>query len=220
MPKLLSILGGFAALSVSVSVSAQEPAETRTARVRFESVPEHVALYRSSLKSQAWAVAGTHAAYGSQNDYQRLCVSPCEVALPAGTDTYAVARIRDVEEGSREVGAITLPSGASSVRVEYKDRSAWRTAADVVGWASVGVFGYGLYQLVRITECKDENTRDACIKPKAQTAAISGGVSLLLLITSVRLNVSDDIEIQVRPRQQALDVKLPRAHQMSWHGTF
>jgi len=220
MPRLLGFICGFAALCVSASALAQETTQTRTAHVRFESVPEHVALYRSSLKSEAWAAAGAYAAYGSQNDYQRICVSPCEVALPAGTDTYAVARVRDVEEGTRDVGAVTLPSGASSLRVAYKDRSAWRTAADVVRWVSVGAFGYGLYQLFTIAKCKDESTRDACLKPKAQTAAISGGASLLLLIASVRLNVADDVEIQVRPRQQALDGKLPRAHQISWHGTF
>ncbi len=200
------------------NAQAAEPPR-REARVVFETSPEHLALYRTSLRSTAYVSGGGYSASGEQRDYQRVCVAPCEVTLPAGTETYAVARTDGQwETDPRPIGIITLPPGTSTARIDYRNRAAIRTIGHIIGLgASLGGLVYSAVQVFRYTECEN----DTCKKSHRDGALvgagfIAGGFAISLVVGSI----DDGVDVKITPRALPPGAQLPRARQLALRGSF
>lgn len=195
-----------------------QSAETarREARVRFETSPAHLAVYLTSYRSTVRASAGGHSAYGEEREFRRVCVAPCEAAMPAGTDTYAVALPGGRTEGKPyPIGTLTLPPGNSTARIEYRDRSAIRDVGQFVGLgpAVIGVI-YATVQLVALTRCPEES----CKKSHIRGAALGGGLFLGgLAITLVVSSIDDGVDVEVTPRT---GLQAPVTRQVALRGHF
>lgn len=216
----VSLLTGLAVVAhASGALSQEAHAPRREARVVFETSPEHLAVYRTSYRSTAWASAGTRSAYGESHDFQRVCVAPCETVLPAGTDTYSVARTDGrAEHEPKPIGIITLPPGASKVRVDYRDRNALRALGSLVGLGiAVGGAVYGTLEALRYAKCEGDET---CKKSHLTGLAVAGGLLVGgLTIEVVAGSISDGVDVKVTP-QPTPSVQLPRARQLALRGSF
>lgn len=224
-------LVGFAAFVAAISVGAvtlaQEPPGTpasaatvhaREARVIFESSPEHLGIYRSSIGATSWVSVGRVSGVGADNTYQRVCVSPCGVSLPAGTDTYSITRVSEGETWPHSIGAITVPEGASTVRLKYRDRQAIRHVGTGFFVASAASAIYALVKLGGFAQCRRD---DDCAAMQLRGMLWGGGVALgALIVGGVLVGVDDAVDVQVSPRKQAFDPQLPRARQLSLRGIF
>jgi hypothetical protein len=113
----------FAVLAYSSTARADEPA-ARTAHVSFEVPSESFALYelrRVEEVREGWGKVRRV----SVEKFERLCYSPCEVSLAAGTHTFAVA----TKEGDPVGGPpVALAEGSHRLMVEYTDNSGTRSA--------------------------------------------------------------------------------------------
>ena len=223
----MGFAGFVAEISICAAALAQEPPSTsasvatihtREARVIFESSPEHLGIYRSSIGATSWVSVGRVSGVGADNTYQRVCVSPCDVSLPAGTDTYSITRVSEGETWPRSIGAITVPEGASTVRLNYRDRQAIRHVGTgfFVGSAASAI--YAAVKLWGFAHCRRD---DDCAATELRGSLWGGSVALGALIVGVVLvGVDDVVDVQVSPRGQAREPPLPRARQLSLRGTF
>lgn len=106
---------------VPAAAAAAEPG----ARVSFAGSPAGVVLQRRTVAAET--------GYGGQVlAYKDVCSSPCEVALPAGTQELALR-----EPGGDTVPAapVVIPAGSASVTGEYRSRRTLR----IVGWSIAGL---------------------------------------------------------------------------------
>ena len=106
------------------------------ARVKVVSVPQGNTLFVRSAAGAALA-------------YDELCTAPCEVSLPAGTHTFAVA---EPDGKPRKAAPLTLPAGQTTVLARYTSRTDVRVAVGLGGgvatvggfaWLLTGVDGHG-----------------------------------------------------------------------------
>lgn len=91
-----------------------------TAQLQLESEPAGMTFYRQA------------AAAGLVSGYERLCTAPCNITLPAGTESFALGQ-KD-EAFPREAEAVTIPAGRSRLVGSFKSRAGFRTA----GWVVLG----------------------------------------------------------------------------------
>jgi hypothetical protein len=95
----------------------------KEARLHVVSTEPGITLHRQA--SAAFATGGGVSAFAT--GYERMCTAPCDVSLPAGTETLALSR-GDKPPISAE--PVTLPPGNSEVRASFESRSGLRVA----GW--------------------------------------------------------------------------------------
>lgn len=202
--------------TVPASVASSPVAvEAPQAHVSFESSPEHLAIYRSSFRRTSWVTVGTVYGSGTERDHQRLCVAPCEVLLPAGTDTYSVARVAEGEEWPRAVGAITIPAGSSSVAFDYHDRSTVRRVGSAFWISGFGGLVYGFVRAGLYAKCEDR----ACKGTQLRGVAWGGGLMVgAWVVGGILVGVDDVVDVKVTRRAQAFEPSLPRARQLTLRG--
>lgn len=95
----------------------------KEARLHVVSTEPGITVHRQA--SSAIAVGRGGAAFAT--GYERICTAPCDVSLPAGTETLALSR-DDKPPISAE--PVTLPPGKSELRASFESRSGMRAA----GW--------------------------------------------------------------------------------------
>ncbi len=97
----------------------------REARLQLVSTPPGITFQRRT--GSAIAVGGNGSAIAT--GYDDLCTAPCDVSIPAGTYTIALAKTGG---SSVEAEPVVIPAGESTVRGEYVSKSGTRTAGLVV----------------------------------------------------------------------------------------
>ena len=222
---------GAGAVTLLVSAQAQAQARgepvadraavavhAREARVLFESSPDHLAIYRSSYRSIGLAMAGTVSVAADIRGFQRICVAPCDVSLAAGTDTLAVSQTVDGESWPLSVGAVTFPAGASSVRLDYHDRSVVRHVGGWLFGSGLVAMSYSLIETIGYARCRDDVS---CKDGKLRGVAWGGGLALgAFVVGGIMLGVGDMVEVKVTPRAQAYVPGLPRGRGLALRGSF
>ncbi len=130
------------------------------ARVDFVSAPTGESLFRRSNTAAFASDQGSFA-----NGYEEVCTAPCNVSMPAGTHTFAIAK-----PGSRAIEAepVTLPPGNSTLSATYADKTGVRVGLVVLGALGI-VGGLGL-ELSAISASKGEDSFD--------TGPLVGGILL------------------------------------------
>jgi hypothetical protein len=197
---------------------AEVPARPAEARVAFRSGSEHLAIYRHADTSSSWFSVGNVRGGGIEKAFQRICVAPCEAVLPAGTDTYSVSRTAKREEYPRQIGAITVPAGASTVELVYRDRRAIRHLGRMIGiGGGLGGLIYGGIQIAGHGKCQS----DAGERRQLRGAAVGGGVALGSFVVGAFLVSFDDVvDVNVARQNGAFAPTLKRARALSLHGRF
>jgi len=96
-------------------------------RVSVTSNPTGITLFRRA------ASAGFNG-QGTVSGYDEVCTAPCNVSMPAGTHTFAVAK-----PGGKphEADAITLPAGNATMSAAVVDRTAIRIGVGLAGAAAL-----------------------------------------------------------------------------------
>ena len=184
----------------------------------FESRPEHLAIYRRSYGRTGWVTAGTISASSVENEFQRICLAPCEVSMPAGADTLAVAQTAGGEGFPQSVGAVNLPAGRSRVTFNYKDHGTVRYTGKVVFGA--GLIGGLTYLLVKAGSYSNCAGDDACKNSALDGMLLGGGIFLgTTLVGGLMMSVGDSVEVKVTRRAQ-YEPLLPRGRQISLRAAF
>src|SRR6188768_2388909 len=124
-----------AAAAAPVPVATAKKSETQPfavvhsdeSRVKVVSDPAGLTLFRRA------ATAG-YSGVGTVSGYDEVCTSPCDVSMPAGTHTFAVAKPGG---RPREVDPVTLPAGNATMNVANIDRTGLRVGTAVVGGAAL-----------------------------------------------------------------------------------
>lgn len=89
----------------------------REARLHLQSVPDKVTFHR--LAASAGAFAG----------FERMCTAPCDVTMPAGTETLALSH---EDGGLLAADPITLPAGSTTLYGKVHSRQSVRTGGIVI----------------------------------------------------------------------------------------
>jgi hypothetical protein len=94
-----------------------------------------------TLSRRSGSASGSAGRYRAEvTGYDELCTTPCQISLPAGTHTFAVAK-----PGGKplEADPVTLPSGKATMTVSVIDRTAARVGLGVLGAAGL-ISGFAL----------------------------------------------------------------------------
>lgn len=106
------------------------------ARLHLESTPPGLTFHRQSGS----AISESYSRYGgvvtTAQGYDRLCTTPCDITIPAGTESLALS-----VPGKEPVDAepVTFPAGQSRVVGALESRQGTRVAGYLVG--TVGIVG-------------------------------------------------------------------------------
>jgi hypothetical protein len=117
----------------SGAMSSNKAAETQPftvvhaqeSRVDVTAKQQGLTLFRRS------ASAGVNGV-GFVNGYDEVCTAPCNVSIPAGTHTFAVAKSGGKP---READAVSLPAGKANMSIAYADRTVLRAGLGLLGLA-------------------------------------------------------------------------------------
>ena len=153
-------------------------------RINVVSDPAGLTLFRR-------AASAGFSGVGTVSGYDEVCTAPCDVSMPAGTHTFAVAKPGGKP---READAVTLPAGNATMSVANVDRTGIRIGMGVVG-AAVMVGGFAL-----ILTNTGSNSSDSYEPPstgKLVGGAVLGGVGAGLL--ALAFTIPDGTEITVTP---------------------
>lgn len=139
--------------------------EGPAAHLHLVSDPSGLVFARESV-----SVRGIHG-------YDRLCTSPCDITLPAGTETFAVG---PADARPYEVESVSFPAGSSEIRAEYQSRQPIRTT----GWI---VMGAGLLGGVALLAVSND---EKAVKAAAWVVGLGGlGVGIGLVLVSDKTTV-------------------------------
>ncbi len=186
--------------------------------VRLESEPPGLTFHRPGSSAVAF---GTYGA-GVATNYERLCTAPCEVTLPAGTETLALSRPGGLP---REAGFVTIPAGRFRVTGAFESRAATRAAGWVIAAGSVVLGAAAFYASVgekkvcspdygRGQDCRDELDVDL---PLALVGALGGSLGMGIgLSMAVR---ADQPVVKAQPAARASLLQGPVAG-ATVRGTF
>jgi hypothetical protein len=140
------------------------------ARLSLRSNPPNLTFHRHS--ATAVGVKG----------FSRMCTAPCEVSLPAGTETFGLS---GEDQKVVEVDPVTIPEGDHELRGKFVDRSGFRIAGAVIFFGGMAA-ATGLF--LADTE---KNLEVSFVIIGVST--LGGGLGF----------VSDTAEIEVAPREVA-----------------
>ncbi|HET7544486.1 MAG TPA: hypothetical protein VFK05_31660 [Polyangiaceae bacterium] len=96
-------------------------------RVNVVSKPNGLTLFRRSVSAGIGGV-------GTVNAYDEVCTAPCNVSMPAGTHTFAIARAGGKPH---ETDPVTLPAGNANMTITYVDRTFIRIGLGLLGFAGL-----------------------------------------------------------------------------------
>lgn len=188
----------------------------KEARLHIVSNEEGITFHRQASSAVAVGAGGSAFATG----YERICTAPCDVSLPAGTETLALSR-----EGKRPIAAepVTLPPGKSELRGSFESRSGVRTA----GW--VLMFGGGIAGAVLMfTATSSEKDcsigADYCLDKTTLNVSqlIGGGVLMGVGIGAgvLMVRVPDKAMVEVAGSGAGFSRPLAVARGVTFSGTF
>jgi hypothetical protein len=143
----------------------------KEARLHVVSNEPGITVHRQA--SSAIAVGRGGAAFAT--GYERICTAPCDVSLPAGTETLALSR-DDKPPISAE--PVTLPPGKSELRASFESRGGMRAA----GWLLILGGGIGGAVLMFTASSKEQDCSlgsSYCYdKTTINTGQLIGGAAL------------------------------------------
>ncbi|HUQ53100.1 MAG TPA: hypothetical protein VM692_12825, partial [Gammaproteobacteria bacterium] len=201
----------------SVSADIAKPYVTvhgREARVKLVSDTDGVTFYRQTGSAFAVGAGGSAFATG----YERICAAPCEVSLPAGTETLALGR---GDKAPRAAEPVTLPAGVSEVRGTFQSRAGVRVGGWIilVGGAIVGsvlmATAMDSEQSCDLGVCYETTEFDGA-RFLAGTLILGAGVGIGLGMGLMR----DKALISVHPQRSSAERSLVSARGASFYGSF
>lgn len=174
--------------------------EAGEARLRLVSDPPGLVFQRQSGK----AFSGNHSATG----YARLCAAPCDITLPAGTETIAVGS----DTGRPyKIQSLRIPEGPSELRAYYQDNQGKRN----IGWIIMGAGLVGGAALFAVAVKLEESPPKPMMLAAYGTAAVGIGVGLGFVL------ISDDARFeQVPGARPPQDASKKTSLVPAVHGTF
>jgi hypothetical protein len=181
-----SILGSMLVALACASTAHADDAPVRKAQVSFDVQSGSYALYeRVRVERVLWGKTRR------VEEFERLCYSPCEISLPAGTHTLAVA----TKEGDPIVApAVTLSEGGHRLSLEYTDNSSTRNLGTGLAMTSgilVALSGAGGYKQAGED---GSNVGLAIIGGLIGTIGIVAGFAMSLTADTAVLQVDSDGE--------------------------
>ena len=160
------------------------------AKLHLESNPPGLTFHREESSAVAYGHGGVAHATG----YARLCTSPCNVSLPAGTESFALSL-----EGKSPVSAdaVSFPAGESRVVAEYTDNGGIRVAGVIVVVAAVVTGGVLIGTSFKGNGCDG----GYCDEPLDTTQFLIGSAVMVGggLLGFVLTQFSDTATVQVSP---------------------
>jgi hypothetical protein len=150
--------------------------------------------------------------------YERMCTAPCQISLPAGTETLALSR-----DGALPIGAqaVTLPVGVSRVKGAIDSRSGMRGA----GWGvMLGSLALATYLVIDARgerkDCVNGVCHDSDTLDKGQVAAglIVGAVGFGLGLGMA--SVPDRAVFTVQPVNGAVSRPIAHARGVTFSSRF
>jgi hypothetical protein len=173
------LLAGLFSVFAVTSTASADDAPARTAHVSFEVPSDSYALYELRQVEEVREGWGKMRRVRSEK-FERLCYSPCEVSLPAGTHTLAVA----TKDGDPVAAPpITLREGSHRLTAEYTDNSGTRGAGT----------GLALLSGVLLSVSAYGGTRQAGGDGSGRTLAVAGGViGLIGVIGGIAMTFTED----------------------------
>jgi hypothetical protein len=186
----------------------------REARLHLISDEPGITFHRQT--GSAFAVGAGGSAYAT--GYERICTTPCDVSLPAGTETLALSR---GEKPPISAEPVTLPAGQSEMRGTLESRAGIRAAGWVVAIGGAVVGSVLMFTATKKEQncdfgvCNDTTTLDA---GKLVGGAVIMGAGLGIGIAMVA--VRDKAVVEVNPQSGAAQRPLALARGISLHGHF
>jgi hypothetical protein len=164
------------------------------ANLHLESDPPGLTFHREASSAIAFGRGGVAHATG----YERLCTSPCDISLPAGTETLALSK-----DGKSpvEAGSVSFPAGDSQILGSYQSNTGIRVAGVVIIVASAVAGGALIFTSSKDGSC---DSYGYCSKTLDTTQLALGTVVLAggSLLGIGLVMVSDSGSVQVAPRGQ------------------
>jgi hypothetical protein len=147
-------------------------------RVSVTSNPTGITLFRRA------ASAGVNG-QGLVSGYEEVCTAPCNVSMPAGTHTFAIAKPGGK---TNEADAVILPAGNATLSASVVDRTGLRIGLAVVG---AGAIVGGFVMIMSGTPEQPASTSK--IVGASVLAGVGGGMM------GLAFTISDGAEITVTP---------------------
>jgi hypothetical protein len=150
-------------------------------RVNVVSKQDGFTLFRRAASSEG--VSGNYAV--TVTGYAEVCSAPCNVSMPAGTHTFAVAK-----PGGKphEAEPVVLPAGKSTMSIAVVDRTGVRVGVGLVG--AVGLItGFAL----AISSSGDGSSGASDVVGPALLAGAGAGA------IAIAFAISDGATVSVRP---------------------
>lgn len=160
------------------------------AHLHLESTPPGLTFHRQSGSATA-ITYGKYGGFTEAESYERLCTAPCDITLPAGTETLAVSR-----SGRTPVvaGPVTFPAGNSRLNGTLQSRLGLRIAGYVIAGVS-GAAGLTLMLVGGTRGATDINNNEG----PDMTLVLAGGGLMLggVLVGTILAVQRDRASIQV-----------------------
>jgi hypothetical protein len=144
--------------------------------------------------SSAVAVGGGGSAYA--NGFERICTAPCEVSLPAGTETIALSRDGDPPIAGDPV---QLPAGEAQLRGSFNTHEGVRMA----GWLTLigGVLGGAALALTSSSKGQDCSNGTCVESTNLNVAQLAVGIATFgagmgVGLTLVRVSDAATVEVE------------------------
>jgi hypothetical protein len=187
----------------------------KEARLHVVASEPGITFHRQAGSAVAFGAGVTATATG----YERICTAPCEVSLPAGTETLALSKD---QKSPLAAEPVTLPPGDSKLTGSIESRSGLRAAGWVVLIGGT-VAGLAIVFTSRTTEQTCSQYGGCSDTPKLNTAQLLGGVALGGLsigIGGVMARVPDKAIIEVTPSEASSTRLLGVARGVTFSGRF
>jgi hypothetical protein len=112
---------------------------------------------------------------GTVSGYSEVCTTPCNVSMPSGTHTFAIAKAGGTP---READPVMLPAGKATMTVGITDRTPIRLALGALGAAGL-IAGFGM----ALSESGDTSGAGNIAGPLVLAAAGAGLFGLAFAIS-------------------------------------
>jgi hypothetical protein len=174
--------------------------EATEARLHLVSDPPGLVFARQD----ASAFSGDRKATG----YARLCAAPCDITLPAGTETISVTA--ETERHPYKIQVIRIPGGHSELRAYYRDNQSTRNR----GWLIMGAGVVGGAALIALSIKLEESPPKPILLLGYATALAGIGVGIGFLL------VRDDARFELVPGKSLVGGDKKATLFPALHGSF
>ena len=142
-------------------------APSATVRLHLESTAPGITFHREVHAASAGG--GTPRALG----YSRLCTSPCDLSLPAGSERFALSV---ADRGPVAAGSVTLPAGRARLIGSYESHQGERMAGGVlIGVGAVALTATLVVAAVSTITSSCSDGPGGCSRGGGHTSVLLGG---------------------------------------------